>query len=53
MLLFPSARHERPHWLNPEGLKDEPIFYSIENFVGRLHKPVVVESAAQENKREV
>lgn len=48
---FPSARHERPHWLNPEGVKDEPIFYFAENYAGRLYKPVVVESAANENKQ--
>lgn len=48
---FPSARHERPHWLNPEGVKDEPIFYFAENYAGRLYKPVVVESAAEENKQ--
>lgn len=48
---FPSARHERPHWLNLEGVKDEPVFYFAENYAGRLHKPVVVESAAQENKQ--
>jgi hypothetical protein len=48
---FPSARHERPHWLNPEGVKDEPIFYFAENYADRLYKPVIVESAAQENKQ--
>lgn len=48
---FPSARHERPHWLNPQGVKDEPIFYFAENYSDRLYKPVIVESAAQENKQ--
>lgn len=48
---FPSARHERPHWLNPEGVKDEPIFYFAENYSDRLYKPVIVESAAQDNKQ--
>lgn len=48
---FPSARHERPHWLNPEGVKDEPIFSFAENYADRLYKPVIVESAARENKQ--
>ena len=48
---FPSARHERPHWLNPEGVANEPIFSFAENYTGRLYKPVIVESAAQENKQ--
>jgi hypothetical protein len=48
---FPSARHERLHWLNPEGIKDEPLFYFVQNRAKRLYKPVIVESAAQENKQ--
>jgi hypothetical protein len=32
-------------------VKDEPIFYFAENYAGRLYKPVVVESAAEENKQ--
>jgi hypothetical protein len=42
---FPSARHERPHWLNPNAVKDDPIFYIAENYQDHLYKPVIVESA--------
>jgi hypothetical protein len=48
---FPSARHERPHWLNVSSVNDEPIFYFAENLSDRLYKPVIVESAAQENRQ--
>jgi energy-coupling factor transporter ATP-binding protein EcfA2 len=48
---FPSARHERPHWLNPSSVKDDPVFYFAENLADRLHKPVIIESAAGENKQ--
>lgn len=48
---FPSARHERPHWLNPNSVSDEPIFYLEPRYANKLYKPVIVESAAQENKQ--
>lgn len=48
---FPSARHERPHWLNTKSMKDDPIFRLADNMYDQLDKPVLVESAAQENKQ--
>jgi hypothetical protein len=48
---FPPARHERPHWLNSRSVSDQPIFYVAENYADRLYKPIVVQSAAQENKQ--
>ena len=48
---FPSARHERPHWLNRESVPDEPVFHLEERFQGRLRQPIIVESATQENKQ--
>lgn len=48
---FPSSRHERPHWLNREGVEDRPHFSWDEKITGRLNKPIVVESAVQENRQ--
>ena len=48
---FPSSRHERPHWLNREGVVDEPVFSFREKYVGRLDKPIVVESTVQQTKQ--
>lgn len=48
---FPASRHERPHWINREGVTDQPVFHLDEKIVGRLNKPIVVESAAQENRQ--
>jgi hypothetical protein len=48
---FPSARHERPHWLNRESVPDEPVFQVEERLRGRLRQPIIVESATQENKQ--
>jgi len=48
---FPSARHERPHWLNKEGVTGESVFQVGVRVKGMLRQPVVVESAAQENKQ--
>jgi len=48
---FPASRHERPHWINREGITDQPIFQVDEKIVGRLTKPIMVESAAQENRQ--
>lgn len=48
---FPSARHESPHWLNRESVNDESIFHFAENYADRLYKPIIVESAARENKQ--
>jgi hypothetical protein len=44
-----AARHERPHWLNPESVMDEPVFDLGPRYANKLYKPVIVESAAQEN----
>jgi AAA domain, putative AbiEii toxin, Type IV TA system len=48
---FPSSRHERPHWMNREGIEDRPVFLMDERIQGRLNKPVVVESSSQENRQ--
>src|SRR5207244_81383 len=48
---FPASRHERPHWMNREGVEDQPIFYLDERIVGRLKKPILVESATKDNRQ--
>lgn len=48
---FPSTRHERPHWLNPGSVRDESVFDLEARYANKLNKPLIVESAAQQNKQ--
>jgi AAA domain, putative AbiEii toxin, Type IV TA system len=46
---FPSSRHERPHWLNFDAVKDEPMFGHNIRMSGILGKSLVVERSAEDN----
>jgi len=46
---FPSFRHESPHWLNRDAVKDEPLFRDDRGLQGVLGKPLIVERAADLN----
>lgn len=47
---FPPSRKEHPHWLNRESINSELKFVIEEKIVGKLGKPIFIESSVQENK---
>lgn len=48
---FPSNRVERPHWLNIESIAKNLSFNLDRKIMGKLGKPIFIESSVEENKK--
>lgn len=48
---FPANRHENPHWLNLDAIRDDKEEFNLDaKFSGRLEKPIYLPSTLKENK---
>jgi predicted ATP-binding protein involved in virulence len=48
---FPANRHENPHWLNLNAIRDDKEEFNLDaKFSGVLNKPIYLESTLKQNK---